>query len=74
MGVKVSWQGFCSWLGYIVLYCYPSPQLLFGCWQKEAHLAQTCPAGVSAEVMGVSGLQAFFHLLEEIFDLTLDLP
>ena len=34
---------------------------------------QTCPASVSGEVMGVGGLQALLHLLEQIFDLILDL-
>lgn len=34
---------------------------------------RTCPASVGGEVMGVGGLQALLHLLEEIFDLILDL-
>lgn len=34
---------------------------------------QTCPASVCREVVRVSCLQALLHLLEEIFDLILDL-
>ena len=65
----------CSGEGtYTLHYLWISDRLMeHGTVTSLQFYRQTCPAGVRGEVMGVGGLQALLHLLEEIFDLILDL-